>query len=1108
MKKITTFVVFLFVSLSCCLAQMAAGERLPEGLEAKLKDSSFGRPRIKIESPSALTRWKSLSVDGMPAGTNRHQTAVPPTSANAGDYPYPLPLYDYIEYRWLPDDADLSYREDDEILWSLPSRQYETLPKPAYGMGVGAFIEHGKLHTYVSDFSYSFLGVYFFNMVTYDAETMQVLKRCEFDNSDLSNFCISQCQYPLDETKGIGIFYNAELDGRDWALLDYENETVTRLGYHSERDYGILVTDGAYLYGWSNDNCIYRIDPNTFTSTLVGSHGFVHYMHQTEGDEGGAYIQSATYDQKTQTCYWGAFNAATGESGIYKVDLQTAQIQKVIDTYVTQHLGLCTEPQTADDLVPGPVTDLTLSFEAPSRQGKATFTLPTHNYIGTAALDEPLTYKFTQGSTVIAEVEGMMPGQQITVDLSMRKDGNYTFAVQTCNSVGWSVKAKKKLYVGYDTPVASPSVVLNIDKQGFATLQWEAPAEGTHGGYIDNNLTYDIYRIHGTQTTCVALSVSDLTWSEQLPLSAITSYKYAVVADNHGHQSDFSYSNAAPCGKAYECPVVVNFTDVEVFNLFNVYDANQDNYKWYFDNDRHYLGYACYRYNGQQAADDWLFSPSIRFEAGRTYTLGYTASCVQMNLPERLSIALCSAQRPDSLVDWIEYRRDLPMTVRNRNVTFTVPADGEYCVGFHACSDPNELDLMLRCFRIDAAPLAEAPAKVDSFSCVAGDQGALNANLHFFAPTTTADGTPLTRISRLCIERDLYEVQRWSDVEPGQELSFFDEVGTAGYHTWEVFAYIEDLKGDCAEQRLYLGYDQPAQVTTGYVVDNQNSLDICWEPVTIGAHGGYIDPDDVTYEVRDYTHKVQGTTQGNSVTVACDDTDAGEYRITYYRIYSINNQGFVDCTETEHHLMGPIAQLPFAESAPKGNPQQTWWFNTNEMTNYTVAVGTGISSDDDDGCFGWMCYSPGDQLDMNTIKLDFAGIENPALRFSYASDVADFSIEAFVTTPDHQRFPLCYCDFSEIAPGNWINVRAEMPKELADYRYGVVTFRLHGEEEKQWLILDDIEIYDAPDSGIEDIHSDAETLRTRKYLMGGRLLIRTGHSTYDATGRGVGRSLK
>lgn len=1105
MKQFTTSVVLFIASLGCCLAQMAAGERLPEGLEAKLKDSSFGRPSIKIESPSALTRWKSLSVDGMPSGADLHGKPSTARMSDQGDYPYPLPLYDFIEYCWLPDDADLSYDEDDEVLWSLPSRQYETLSKPAYGMGVGAFIEHGKLHTYISDFSYAFLGIYFYNMVTYDAETMQVLKRREFDNSDLSNFCISQCQYPLDETKGIGIFYNSALNSRDWALLDYENETVTRLGYQSDRDYGILVTDGTYLYGWSNDNCIYRIDPTTFTSTLVGSHGFVHYLHQTEGDEGGAYIQSATYDQKTQTCYWGAFNAASGESGIYKVNLQTAQIEKVIDTYVTQHLGLCTEPQTADDLAPGPVTDLTLCFEAPSRQGTATFTLPTLNYIGSAQLDEPLTYRLTQGSTIIAEAEGVAPGQQVSIDLSMRKDGNYTFCVQTCNTVGWSVKAKKKLYVGYDTPVAPPSAELNIDKQGFATLQWEAPDQGTHGGYVDNHLTYDIYRIHGSQTTCVALGLSTMTYSEQLPVGAITSYKYAVVADNHGHQSEFCYSNAAPCGKPYECPVVVDFTDAEVFNLFGVFDANEDNYRWHFDNDRHYLGYACYRYNGQLEADDWLFSPSILLEAGRTYTMGYTASCVQMSLPERLSIGLCSAQHPDSLVNWIEYRRDLPMTVRNRNISFAVPADGEYYVGFHACSDPNELDLMLRCFRIDVTPLDEAPARVSDFSCVAGDCGALNATLHFCAPTTTADGASLSHISRLVIERDLNEVQCWSDVQPGQELSFHDEVGTPGYHLWEVFAYSDELKGDYAEQRLYLGYDQPAQVTTGYIVDNQTSLDICWEPVSTGAHGGYIDPDDVTYEVRDYTHQVQGTTQGSSVTVDCKDTDADEYRLTYYRIYSINSQGFVDCTETEHHLMGPIAPLPFAESAPNGKPQQTWWFNTNEMTNYTVAVGTGISYDDNNGCLGWLCYSPGDQLDLKTVKLDFTGIENPALRFAYCADVPDFSIEVYATTPDHQQFPLGTYDVSEADAGNWICINDELAKELANYRYGIVTFRLHGEAEQQWLILDDIEIYDAPDSGIEDIFSDAPSLRTRKYLLGGRLLVRTPHGTFDAIGRGAGR---
>ncbi len=126
------------------------------------------------------------------------------------------------------------------------------------------------------------------------------------------------------------------------------------------------------------------------------------------------------------------------------------------------------------------------------------------------------------------------------------------------------------------------------------------------------------------------------------------------------------------------------------------------------------------------------------------------------------------------------------------------------------------------CVTITMTTNAMAPAASSNFSVTpAPDQG-LSANLSWTNPTTTLNGSPLTSISSVVVERNGVSVYTFNNPAPGAAMTWVDSTITSTDHyTYAVRAYNGLGKGASATGSVWVGalYNMPT--------DGTESISIC-----------------------------------------------------------------------------------------------------------------------------------------------------------------------------------------------------------------------------------------------------------------------------------------
>lgn len=161
----------------------------------------------------------------------------------------------------------------------------------------------------------------------------------------------------------------------EWGTIDYRTLTRTTFGQCTRTYVALGVTKQHELYGVAADGNLYKISTTDGTETLVGNTGL------TVTANGGYYYQSGEIDPKDNTFYWAAV-LPDGEgikTGLYTVNLQTGTATKIGD-YTGQILGMIIPHDNAEDDAPEAVSDLAVSFTAPSLTGTVSFTVPSRTF--------------------------------------------------------------------------------------------------------------------------------------------------------------------------------------------------------------------------------------------------------------------------------------------------------------------------------------------------------------------------------------------------------------------------------------------------------------------------------------------------------------------------------------------------------------------------------------------------------------------------------------------------------------------------------------------------------------------------------------------------------
>ena len=419
-----------------------------------------------------------------------------------------------------------------------------------------------------------------------------------------------------------------------------------------------------------------------------------------------------------------------------------------------------------------------------------------------------------------------------------------------------------------------------------------------------------------------------------------------------------------------------DFSTSAQFSGYKVIDQNKDGNTWQYDDS--FGAVRCVR---DYQADDWLITPAVQLDAQKTYRLTFTAS-IDFDGGEQLLVALGKQATAEAMTTTIFSKTTISNTAaRQFSTIFTVPATGAAYVGFHlmTTTDPQSNTFYLHNVVLQETYNQNVPAAVSGLSVAPGAQGALQTAISFTTPTRTIDGRGLSELSQAIVYRDSRQVKTFDAPGLGQQLSFTDTEVTTGSHTYTIVAANGYGEGVVSQATVYVGKDTPGAIENLRFEYDQNThrARLTWDAPTVGAHGGYLDTEGITYDVRRYH---QSSPQTTGITACSYEDEVGtdflkqaeeamrkQYEDMGYNVlvqYVIDGQGLMQYyvrpvsaqgeqggwTSSNPQIIGGQNTLPYTESFAGGMLSHYWRTDIGSaQARWTVMEDSRYTQDGDGG---------------------------------------------------------------------------------------------------------------------------------------------------------------
>lgn len=526
----------------------------------------------------------------------------------------------------------------------------------------------------------------------YDAHTFELLSEHTLkDNCESTTTSLA-----YDQTTNKIYGFNETYTETYVVSVDPETGEMTRLGNMLDRNYKFFAmacsptgelyctylnknTDAVYLGKVrKSDGKVAMIRGIAATNLLPGD-SFIN----------SAYDQAMFYNNATGKLYW-MFQSSSmllykEYTALFEVNPVTAEA--VMVSYIEDALqgpgAFLMEPSMK---APAIISNFKWTPDTPgSQSGTMTFDIPAEAYDG-SQLSGNQQVTVTSGDNTLASAS-MTPGQTFTKHLDNLPTGWQYFKIHVANAAGDGPTVERKEFIGFDTPKAPTNVKLTSEGL-HTTLTWTAPTEGIYGKTINaDQLTYNVVRYPGEET--VKEGLKECRFEEDHPAD-MTRYVYRVTAVADGVTGRSALSNNLIVGTPLDVPFGGMFTDAaDMYNYYTILDSNGDGVTWLYDADG---TRAYYGYNEAQGGDDWLITPPINYQAGKTYRLTFNAISSSSSYRESMQVTFGSDKTPEAQSNVL---LDLPVVPAlsdldapdGYSVEVTVPTDGVYYFGFHATSE-------------------------------------------------------------------------------------------------------------------------------------------------------------------------------------------------------------------------------------------------------------------------------------------------------------------------------------------------------------------------------------------------------------------------------------
>ena len=471
---------------------------------------------------------------------------------------------------------------------------------------------------------------------------------------------------------------------------------------------------------------------------------------------------------------------------------------------------------------------------------------------------------------------------------------------------------------------------------------------------------------------------------------------------------------AGYCLQDHAQSVLTNdFSTVAQFERYTVIDQNQDGQTWQYDD----LMLAA-RSARDFDADDWLMSPAVRLDAAKTYKLTLSAN-IEQEGSEQLAVLLGSSPTVSAMTRTLQTFAVNRMSSADYEVIFTVSTTGSYRLGFHHMTQDDFFSnaLCLNSIVLEETVNQSVPAAVTDLQAVAGADGQRLATVSFTTPQLTVDGRPLPELTKVVVYRGSTVVKTYDAPAMGTALSFTDEGMAEGNHTYRVVPANSYGDGIAAETTVYVGQDTPGPVENlRFVYDESTGqASLTWDAPTTGAHGGFLNTEGLTYEVR-RTHANDALANGLTATTFTDKVgidfllEAEEAMLQHYQnigmvttvTYVVDGQGLMQYyvravsakgrgTEAASNsvVIGNPYQLPFADSFADGKLSHYWRTDLRtSQARWSAMADSRYPQDGDNGLMGFNSVEGHEWAMCHTGNIDMSGAQSPVVIFHYYYDYA------------------------------------------------------------------------------------------------------------------------
>lgn len=904
----------------------------------------------------------------------------------------------------------------------------------------GGVYENGKYHF-----------MKFLHYYEYDAETWQPIRdeQLTWSNDNASLMAISLAYSPADN-KVYGCFTDYSDYSYYFGTIDYEQLKTTKIATTPNIIRCMVATPQGEIYGLLDSGDLIKINKTTGEQTVVGNIGI----------QPASVIQGAICDPSTGTCYWAA-QPSEGSAGLYEINLQDASATLISEFPNDEEVtGLYIPDAGLSADAPGQATDLKANFLNGDTTGTVSFTMPTTTTSGNE-LSGDLTYTVKFNDSTIATGTASA-GASVTTDQITVATGKYKITVVASNASGDGKNARIDQWIGYDAPEAVTNLNATVSDSGI-NLSWDAPTKGVNDGYFDSNaLTYTIVRNPGNVT--VADHIASTSVTDNISGSDLAIYTYTVTPYNGETAGQPATTDGIKYGEAVNPPYLNTFDNESDFDFLTVIDNNNDGNSWKWDR----WGKQAEFTSGWSGNDDWLVSPPIKLKKGYSYLFHFSASVSSSYNKHTFSASMGKAASAQALIKEVIPEQELQGATKTYKQEVRVDEDGTYYFGIHATTSDYEGYLDVDSFGIDEGISLAAPDSVTNLKVVAGEQGALTANISFNAPTMAANGTQLASngISKIEIWRGEQLVKTFDAPAPGSALTYTDNDLEQGTVNYRILPYSSDGVGTEAKASVYVGFDTPAAPANIVAADKVDHIEITWDAPQKGVHGGYIDPAQTLYSIQRTDGESAAAVANNiTSTSVVDNTElTGSQRQIGYGVMASNNYGQGGIGTSNSIIIGDAYTLPYKESFVNGSNASFWGINYS--SNGNIGTTTNEFADNDGGAILYRGSGSNAFGTLYSGKIDLRGSKNPVLTFYVLSEFytnSNLMVEA--VTPEGNHTVLGSTDFSDFDSDGWTQISYDLSSVKSE-RYIQLYFKFTSEDESTELLIDNINVFDNLDDNL------------------------------------------